>query len=60
MKKLLTLIFIIFGYQAYAQVSVLNADSVRMGNPAGSGSVSISGKTYLKTLQKVIAMIAYW
>jgi hypothetical protein len=50
MKKLLTLIFIIFGYQAYAQVSVLNADSVRMGNPAGSGSVSISGKTYLKNI----------
>jgi|GEM_PF-2430186 len=50
MKKLLTFLLLSISGYSFAQVSVVNADSVRLGNPAGSGGVSLHGKTYLKNM----------
>ncbi|MCZ4222516.1 hypothetical protein [Pedobacter rhodius] len=50
MRNLITLFFILFGLSAVAQVTVVHADSVRLGTVSGVGGVALYGKTYLKNL----------
>lgn len=42
------ILFCLFSHSLFAQISVVNVDSVRTGNPSGSGSVAIYGKTFVK------------
>lgn len=52
MKYLLSLLFSFLAYSLFAQIAVVNPDSVRVGNPAGNGSLSLAGKAYLKNVSE--------
>jgi|GEM_PF-2310932 len=50
MKKLLTFLLLSISAYSFAQVSVIKADSIRLGNPIDKGSISMHGKIYMKDL----------
>ncbi|MBC6110681.1 hypothetical protein ACFOG5_17185 [Pedobacter fastidiosus] len=52
MKYLFSLLFSFLAYSLFAQIAVVNPDSVRLGNPAGNGSLSLAGKAYLKNVSE--------
>ncbi|MCZ4222515.1 hypothetical protein [Pedobacter rhodius] len=50
MKYLFLLLLSVAGFNAYSQIAVLNADSARLGNPAGTGTVALHGTTLIKNI----------
>jgi len=50
MKKILTLLFILATYTAFSQITVVNADSLRLGTVSGVGGAALYGRTFLKNL----------
>jgi len=50
MRKLITIILLLWAGIAQAQTYQLNYDSIRVGKTAGTGSTSMYGKVYLKNV----------
>ncbi|EDM35232.1 hypothetical protein PBAL39_13407 [Pedobacter sp. BAL39] len=50
MNKLITALLLLISSATFAQVSVINPDSIRLGTPNGTGSVGLYGKLFLKNI----------
>jgi len=50
MKYLFLLLLSVTGFNVYSQIAVLNPDSARLGNPAGTGTVALHGTALIKNI----------